>query len=274
MVDLHTHSKKSDGSLTPRELMARAGDLGLVGIALTDHDTVDGLDEAALAAGSMGIVFVPGVELEIDYTGGEFHMLGLGLKDWRGPVYRRLIELKRIRLARNMIILDKINKAGIPADISEVEKIAGDDIIARPHFARLLVEKGAAASIQDAFNKYLETGKPFFEAKENIKAEEAIALIRESGGHPVVAHPFSLKLGWEELENKLKELKTKGLSGVEAYYASYSMKNCKRLGKMARRLGLICSAGSDFHGDFRENRELGRLTAGKKIPDKFLSPFH
>lgn len=274
MIDLHTHSLKSDGSFTPKDLITRAAELGLKAIALTDHDTVDGLDDALAAASSFGIAFVPGVELEIEYQGGEFHMLGLGLKKWHGDFYDRLVELKRIRLERNLKILDKIKNAGIPADLAEIEEIAGEDVIARPHFAKLLVRKGAAYSLQDAFNKYLDVGKPFYESKKNITEDEAISLIRKAGGYPVIAHPFSLKLSWEDMEKKFKELKSLGLSGIEAYYAAYSMKNCRRLGKLARKLGLVCSAGSDFHGTFMDNRELGQLTAGKKIPDKFLNPFH
>ena len=220
MIDLHTHSKKSDGSLWPKELIARASELGLSALALTDHDTVDGLDEALEASKNFGLQFVPGVELEIENEGGEFHLLGLGLKNWHDELYEKLVKLKRIRLERNHIIFGKIRDSGIPARFEEVEQLAGDDIIARPHFAKLLVEKGAAYSLQDAFNKYLDVGKPFYESKKNLSPVEAFELIRAAGGYPVLAHPLSLKLSWVELEKKLGELKSLGLSGVESYYSS------------------------------------------------------
>ncbi len=274
MIDLHTHTNKSDGTLSPRELIAAAKALGLKAVAVTDHDTIDGLAEAGEAAQEQGILLVPGIELEVFFPSpGEFHLLGLGLKTVNGAFESALKTLHERRAARNTRILAKMREHGLTVNQEEVEALAGGKIVSRLHFARYLVNRGFVKTIEKAFFLYLGKGKPFYEERESLRIEEAISLVHTAGGKAVLAHPLSLYLSWGKFEPQLALWKEMGLDGMEVYHSNASASDCTRLLKLANAHKLLVSAGSDFHGASRPDRHLGKSACKKPIDDVFLEPF-
>jgi 3',5'-nucleoside bisphosphate phosphatase len=282
VIDLHSHSQASDGSLSPSQLVALAQERGLKALALTDHDTVAGIPEAEAAAENTSLRLVRGVEIEIAFEPGEFHLLGLDL----GPVAfpaavsppagcaELLSALKRLgkaRDVRNSIILEKARAAGIP--VTEEELVAASEGArpGRPHIASLLVAHGAAKNRQDAFSRFLAKGRPLYEPKECIDLEEAIDLVRRAGGLAIVAHPLSLFVSWTRLEKLMDEWKEMGIDGIEAYHPIAKLGQCKRLERMGRERGFRITAGSDYHGAIRPERRLGRTAGGIAIDDAYLA---
>ncbi|GHV60356.1 phosphatase [Spirochaetia bacterium] len=272
MVDLHTHSNASDGSLSPKELIQEAAKRGLSAIALTDHDTINGLEDARNEAAIGGIRFIPGIEMEITHSGpGEFHLLGLGITR-PSPAFRDAVsELSRLRETRNREILDKMHELSVEAAYEEVQALSGGHSVGRPHFAALLVNRGIVKNREQAFSRYLGVGKPFYAPKAGLDFERAVALIRESGGLPVLAHPMSLYVAWGRLPDMIRELKDKGLMGIEAWHPTAKIRACRRLEELGQELGLYITAGSDFHGEIRPDRRLGITSGGRKIEDAVLA---
>jgi predicted metal-dependent phosphoesterase TrpH len=273
MIDLHTHSTHSDGTLTPHELVSLAKKEGLATIALTDHDTINGIEDARNAAYESGITFIAGVELEIEFSKGEFHLLGLGLSKNLDAFGKALEEVRAFRTERNVSMIRTMRSAGIDITLEEVEQIAEGDVIARPHFAKVLIKKKVIKTVDEAFDKYLEKGRPFYYPKKVLSLSDAIALIKASGGLPVIAHPFSLLLSWQELKETLLEFKKKGLLGVEAYHPQHDSRTCSKLVEFAKENGFFVSGGSDFHGHNTPGIKLGYAPIGKKIPDELNLPF-
>lgn len=270
MVDLHSHSTASDGRLSPTNLVALAASRRLTALALTDHDTVAGLAEAEQAANDCGIRFVPGIELEVESETGEFHLLGLGISAWNREWSRRLDEIQVMRDQRNRRIFAKMTDAGIRGDYDEVRQLAQGGQVGRPHFAQFLVNRGKVETIQDAFNHFLGNGRLFYEKKAALPLPQALDLVHDGGGVAVIAHPMSLQLNYAELEPKLEAWKALGLDGIEAWHPGTDPRHCRRLEAMARRVGLKVSAGSDFHGENRPDRQLGLTSGGRTIEDNVL----
>jgi predicted metal-dependent phosphoesterase TrpH len=279
MVDLHTHSTASDGSLSPEALIREAARLKISAIALTDHDSIKGLAYARNEAKRWGIRFIPGIEIEINYSGrGQFHLLGLGIARPSAAFMAAVEKLSRLREERNLEILGRMRGMGIEAGMGELEEMArgpggeGDPApsVGRPHFASLLIKRGIVKNQEQAFARYLGMGKPLYVPKPGLDFEQAQALIRESAGLPVLAHPLSLYLSWNRLPAFLEELKDQGLAGIEAWHPAAKDRECRRLEAMARDLGLHITAGSDFHGAVRPDRRLGHSCGGRKIDDAVL----
>ncbi len=266
MVDLHSHSTASDGRLSPTALVALAAQRRLTALSLTDHDTVGGLREAEAAARERGLRLIPGIELEVESDTGEFHLLGLNLRQWNTSWAVRLDEIQVLRDQRNRRIFEKMRAAGIRGEYDEVRELAQGGQVGRPHFAQFLVNRGKVDTIQDAFNHFLGTGRLFYEKKAALPLDRALELVLDACGLAIVAHPMSLKLTLSEHEDKLRLWKTTGLDGVEAWHPGAEPRHCRRLEAMARRLGLKVSAGSDFHGDNRPDRQLGLTSGGRAIP--------
>lgn len=273
MIDLHTHSTASDGTLTPTELMDLASATGLTALALTDHDTVDGLDEALAAARRLEIMFIPGIELEIDWQPGVFHMLGLGLKRWSGPLRRRLELVREYRTERNLRMVEHMRQAGIDVHYDELLAVAGHATVGRPHFAALLTQKGVVKTTQEAFDRFIGDGRPFYERKRAFSVGRACATIHAAGAKAVVAHPHTLQLGWKELRRSLHRWKHEGLDGIEAYNPNVSLNEADRFAALAGELGLIVTAGSDFHAPGQPDRRLGYSCGNRPIDTRFLEPF-
>jgi predicted metal-dependent phosphoesterase TrpH len=270
MIDLHTHSTASDGTCTPERLMDLAVSVGLSAIALTDHDTLSGLDRAAARAREAGIRLIPGVEIEIEAERGEFHLLGLGLVADRGALEDALARVRQSRHERNLRMVEKFQAAGIPLSLEELTELARGEILSRAHFARRLAARGIVSSTEQAFSRYLAKGRPFYEPRRCLPLAEATSLIRRAGGIPVIAHPLSLELAGPALAVFLGRCKDQGVLGIEAHHPNHSLKQARKLAQLGRRLGLALTAGSDFHGENMPHRVLGRTSGGREIPDKVL----
>ena len=247
-IDLHTHTTNSDGELTSRELLAEAKKIGIEIIAITNHDTVEGLAEASAAAEEIGIGFIPGIEISTQEK-EEVHMLGLGV-DCRNEALRKCCDdFAENRVRRAELICAFLATKGIRVDLEEVRSISGGVIIARPHFAEYLVRHKHVASQKEAFERYLNT--PAFHAAVTRKKptpQEAIELIHGAGGKAVLAHPGLLKKNWQEMEVFVQELKAAGLDGIEAIYQKYTPSMEKQFLELAKRYDLEVSCGSDYHG--------------------------
>jgi predicted metal-dependent phosphoesterase TrpH len=281
MIDLHTHSNISDGEFTPARLMQEAARRGLSAIALTDHDTIKGLENARNEAHSLGIRLIPGIEIEIKWTpppeipglgpGGEFHLLGLGISHPSPAFLEAAVELSRYREERNREILGRMEELGISASYDEVKALSGGYSIGRPHFAGLLVNRKIVKTREQAFACYLSPGKPLYIPKKGLDFDRAAELIRESGGIPVLAHPMSLFVAWGRLPELIGELKNRGLAGLEAWHPGAKARSCRRLEELARSLGLSVTEGSDFHGPaIRPDRMLGYSSKNRKISEAVL----
>ncbi len=274
MVDLHSHSTASDGEKTPSELILLAKESGLEALALTDHDTVDGLEEAAQAAKSAGIIFVPGIELNIQWPTGEFHLLGLGLQEISASMRALVQKLKDNRIERNKKIFGLLQNEGLDVSYEEFLQKRGavhaEDTLGRPHMAAYLVEKKIVKNPQKAFDKYLSKGTPFFVDFEGAELGEAVAAIKDSRGVPVLAHPLSLYVGWGKIQGVLQGIQDAGVQGLEAWHPGAKEGECRRLERLAREMGFFVTAGSDFHGpSVRADRKLGRTAGGYKIDSRF-----
>jgi hypothetical protein len=270
MIDLHSHSTASDGSYSPSALVGLALERGLSALALTDHDSVSGLPEAEAAASGGALRIIRGVEIEIAFGPGEFHLLGLRLERLGGELGDVLQRLFLAREERNRRILDKMRDAGFAATMDDLKAVAGEGSAGRPHIAALLVERKAVRTRQEAFDKYLAKGRPFYEAKDCLELDEAIRIIREAGGLAVVAHPLSLFVSWGRLGSLMDEWKELGIDGIEAYHPTAKVSHCRRMEKMARERGFRVTAGSDFHGAIRPERKLGRTAGNLVIGDEYL----
>jgi len=290
MVDFHTHSNVSDGDLPPDLLVAKAAEQGLTALALTDHDTINGLEKAKNAAKSLeNFKFIPGIEINISWTGsktipgigpgGEFHLLGLGLNSPSAAFHAAIEELSQRRVKRNMEILNRMHELSIEATWDELLAIAGREgdspekrgySLGRPHFAALLIKRKIVKNAAQAFERYLGVGKPLYVPKEGLIFDEAVSLIRESGGIPVLAHPISLYVAWGRLPDLIKILKDMGLMGLEAWHPTAKNSSCKRLEALAQSLELYVTEGSDYHGAIRPDRKLGYSSKSRKINESVL----
>ena len=260
LIDLHVHSAASDGSYAPAEVVRQAKEGGLKAMALTDHDTIDGVAEAVAAGGRLGVEVIPGVEVSARYPGGTMHILGLLIDYTNGHLDQRLAVLKRARAERNPQIIAKLNALGIPISMAQVEAISRGGQMGRPHIARALLEAGYVQDLQEAFDQYLGWRRAAYVSKFRFPQEEAIAMIRDVQGVPVLAHPFTLGLGSAfALRNLLIELKNLGLAGLEVYYSEHTPEQEALYLKLARELGLLVTGGSDYHGANKPEVTLGRM---------------
>ena len=273
MYDLHTHSTASDGNLAPADLVEAAEKRSIKTLALTDHDTINGIYEASAEAKKRKMNFIPGIELEIDWMenkGGEFHLLGLGIKNPSENFIKAVEEMAERREKRNLQITEKMNSEGIIFSYDEVKSFSGGHSVGRPHFATLLVKRKMAKNIKQAFSRYLGKGKPYFIPRIGLDFERAVSVIHESGGYAILAHPMSLYIAWGRLPEVIKNLKDRGLDGLEAWHPLAKLSACRRLSELGKDLGLHISAGSDFHGPNAPDRKLGMTSGDQKITDSFL----
>lgn len=270
MIDLHVHTTASDGQFSPSQIIQMAVDKGLSRIAITDHDTAAGLEEAKAAAQELKINFLAGTELNISFPTGEFHLLGLGFTHISPSLNEIFEDLVKSRRERNENIISKMQKDGVQISLEEVQKDYPDTILGRPHFAAELVKKKVVKNRQMAFDKYLAKGRPWYVDRVGANLDQAIVAIKESGGLPVVAHPMSLYLSWGKLPETLQNFYERGVAGIEAYHPGARMTECLRLEELARKIGLFITAGSDFHGPkVRADRKLGHTCNDKPIENRF-----
>ena len=244
-VDLHIHSTASDGKYAPEEIVRKAAALGLRYIALTDHDSVDGIVPAMEAARAFPrLKFIPGVEISTDVPDGEVHVLGYFIDYTRKELADTLKRFRTSREGRGRGMVARLGELGIDISWQRVQEIAGDGAIGRPHIAQAMLEKGYITSFKEAFDKYIGRDGPAYVEREKMTPEEAVALIIRSGGLPVLAHPFTVK----EPEKRIADLQAVGLVGIEAFYKDNTEEETTRLVALADKFGLIVTGGSDFHG--------------------------
>lgn len=259
LIDLHVHTTASDGTMTPAEVVAHALDLGLSAIAITDHDTVQGVDEAVQAGREMGLEVVSGVEVSVDYQ-GEMHILGY-LIDLQNPeLQKNLALLRKYRDERNPRMIEKLRRLGFDITLDEVVKAAAGSVVGRPHVAVVLKEKGYVRSIAEAFDMFLGTGKAAYVKKERLTPKEGIELVRAAGGIPVLAHPKYLNVDESSLHRLVRELKEYGLQGMEVFYTTHTARETRLYNDMACANGLLVTGGTDFHGQNKPEIELGTGT--------------
>lgn len=266
-VDLHLHSTCSDGSDTPTEIVTGAVAAGLTGIALTDHDTLQGIAEASALAASHHLRFIAGTELSVSWREQSMHLLVYFLDPAGGPLQDRMAELRRSREGRNDQIAEKLQTLGLDISIEEVRLEAGGDIVGRPHFAGVMIEKGYVETVPEAFDRYLAAGRPAYTPRHRLTAEEAISLARESGAVAVIAHPHTLNLSADEFAAGFQQLASHGLGGIEAYYGEYSPAMRSRIAEICTDLGIVATGGSDYHGKYKPHLSIGTGKGDLSVPD-------
>ncbi|MFN8122703.1 MAG: PHP domain-containing protein [Thermoleophilia bacterium] len=264
-ADLHAHTRASDGDLTPAELVRRAADLGVATLAVTDHDTLDGLPEALAAGAALGVRVIPGIEISVAVPHGMFHLLGYLPGPSPEPLASRLAGLREHRALRMERILGRLAELGAPVSMADVARHT-DGTVGRPHVAAALVAAGHASSREDAFARFLADDGPAFVPHRGIGPHEAVRLVRESGGAPVLAHPGTLRLGARHLQSTVQSLRDAGLVGIEVHRPEHTPEQRDAYAAIARRLRLVPCGGSDFHGP-GQRFELGDTGVPPLPPD-------
>ena len=255
-IDLHLHSTASDGSLSPRDLIGLAFNKKAAAVALTDHDTIDGLKEALEAGEEFHLEVIPGVEISAQYESGTMHVLGYYIDASHPGFNHDLKLLQEARKQRNPQIVAKLQAAGLPVSWQEINAQSQGQI-GRPHIARVLLQKGLVSSLDEAFHKYLKKGAVAYVDKFRFPPAKAIAMILQAGGIPVLAHPFSLNCpSWKDLFTLIRELKGYGLQGVEVLYPKHTDEQVRNYFSLVKELKLLYTGGSDFHGNNKENVDL------------------
>ena len=272
MIDLHTHSTASDGTLRPAELIRAAVDLRLEAVALTDHDTVAGIPEFLAAGGASPVQAVPGVELSCSWYGGTMHILGLFI-DHEAPGLLRLLEKVQVtRRERNRIILEKLREANIPITLEQLEAQAGSDNIGRPHIGVFLIRQGICANLQDAFTRFLGRNQLAYVRRFLPLPDEVITAIHQAGGIAVWAHPLNkLRHSTAKLRQVARFLQEKGLDGMEVLYSDFTEAETQTAHKVAHELNLLFCGGTDYHGTNSPGVALAVGRGRLQVPASLLS---
>lgn len=275
-IDLHVHSNYSDGSFSPRELVDHAMEHDLSAIALTDHDTVDGLDEILSYAASLKESgrqvpqIIPGIEFSTEYHGKDVHILGLYIDYKQKSFLSRLKEFVDSRILRNQKMCRKLREAGIDITYEKLLEAFPDSVITRAHYARYLLDNGYINSLQEAFDRYVGDHCPYFVPREKVTPVQAILLIREAGGIPVLAHPLLYHFSEKVLEELVAECTAAGLDALEALYLTHSPSEERQMIRLAKKYNLLLSGGSDFHGANKPKVEMGCGYGSLKVPETVL----
>ena len=272
IIDLHAHSTASDGTYTPAEVAKLAKTIGLAAIALTDHDTIDGLEEFQKAGAALDIETIAGIEFAALWTKHhrpEIHIVGLGFDPNHPVLSERMKDIQESRDIRNQKMCEKLSSIGLYITLDEVAANAGGEIITRAHFANILLQKGYIAKKEDAFSRYISTGLPGYVEREFLMPELCIQTIKEAGGAAILAHPTLYGLNMEQLEELCGELIPCGLDGIECQYSTYSPAETKAITALAEKMHLLPSGGSDFHGKNKPNIHLGSGKSNLAIPYSF-----
>ncbi len=272
-IDLHTHSTRSDGSYTPSELIDYAVEKGLAAIALTDHDTTAGLDEAAAHAKGKNIEFVPGIEFSTEYNRKDVHIVGLYI-NYGSPEFNSCLEeFVQSRIDRNHKMCDNLREiAGIDISFEALQAEYPDSVITRAHYAGYLLKHGYVKCNSEAFDRYLGDHTKYFVPREKVTPEKAIELILNAGGIPVLAHPVLYHLSNDRLDCLVKRCREAGLMGIEAIYSTYKPADERQIRRLAEKYGLLISGGSDFHGVNKPGLDLARGYGHLFIPEDILAP--
>ncbi len=272
-VDLHTHSRESDGSDEPAELMRKAAEAGLSAIALTDHDTLSGIPEAHLAAEHHGIRLIPGTELSLEWPHGGMHLVVLWLDPGQGPLQDELTRIQDARASRNERMVERLIELDYDISMDEVLSEAGSGVVGRPHFAAILVRKGYFPDPPAVFDQLLANGRPGYLGRQRLDPETAIGLAVRSGAVTVLAHPHTLGHNRaEEFGATFERLAAAGLAGIECFYPEYPPEERRAFAEQAKTFGLVAGGGSDYHGGYKQGLFLGTGRSNNlHIPDHVLA---
>ncbi|MGN1346603.1 MAG: PHP domain-containing protein [Eubacteriales bacterium] len=268
-IDLHTHTICSDGSMTPEELVCHAKNNGLAAVAVSDHDTVDGVKEAVAAGKRMGIEVVPAIELSAK-SDTETHILGYFIDPDSPELTEAMAYIREVRTIRLGETCTLLQKFGIDVTIDEVRAEAGGGILCRAHVAAIMTRKGYSTSPKEAFRQWLNVGCPAYAESQALTDTEAIDLIRKAGGDAYLAHLHLTKKTHEELDRFVRHLTENGLCGLEGYYTDYTTEMAAEYRALAAKYGLKLSGGTDFHGTFKPHISIGSGTGGLRIPYSIL----
>ncbi len=261
------HSTCSDGTYSPADLVRQAEAAGLTHMALTDHDTVEGLAEARAQAEAEGIAFLGGLEISAEFQPGTMHILGYGFREDDPALLDRLGYVQRCRAERNPKIAENLRRLGMDVTMAEVEAASGGGLVGRPHFAQVLMAKGYVESRQEAFDRFLAKGRPAYVNKVRLSPEESVAAIRNAGGAAVLAHPLQLKTrNKTELDRIVRGLVDAGLRGIECHYRNHEEADTERFLGLAKKYNLVPTGGSDFHGTNRPGIHLGTGEGNLRVP--------
>ncbi len=266
LIDLHVHSNASDGTLSPSQVVDLASRQGLRAMALTDHDTLDGLEEALEAGKQYGIEVICGIEFSTSYQGRDVHIVGLDLNPDDVRFQEALKEFQLSRDRRNLAIIKRLQEHGVSISWDAMMENFPDCVWTRAHFARYLMEHGYVSSIKEAFPRYIGDRAPCFVPREKVTPYQAIRLIQDNGGIAVLAHPMLYGLGLEQLRLLFSRLRDAGLDAVEVFYSTNSQEEERLSRQLARDFNLKLSGGSDFHGSNKPDIQLGCGKGKLKIP--------
>ena len=266
MIDLHCHTTVSDGLVTPTDIIRLASREGITSFAISDHDSVDGLDEAIQSAAALGLHFTPAIELSVNFPGASFHLLGYGIDHKNQDLLDQIAFFKSSRETRIARIVKKLNEAGTALTLEEVQAESREATPGRPHVARALVRKGHAPDPASAVKRYLVKGTPGYVGKEKIAPRAAFELIKQAGGIPVLAHPKSLKCeSREDYERVVESFIQLGLAGIEVYSPKHTTADVTLFTGLAEQHNLFITGGSDFHGELGDR--LGYYGGNRLIPE-------
>ncbi len=256
IIDLHTHTRGSDGKCTPQELIDLAISKGIKALAITDHDTVDSIETAIQYSKDKKIIFIPGIEFNCECSFGKMHMLGLGINHKNEYLLEKLESIKAERNDRNYELLKGLRQMGIDITMEEVAHVSNGNIIGKPHFAIVMAQKGYANNPKEVFAKFFDVQPLNRYVRKSYSAEEVIFIIKKAAGIAMLAHPQTLKLNYDELEEEVLKLKSFGLDGIECYHSGQTSEEMAKFKEIAVRNGLIYSKGSDYHGENAQSESL------------------
>ena len=271
-IDLHSHTTASDGSLTPEDLVRLAKQQGVATLALTDHDTITGLPRAMAEGEQAGVEVIPGIEISCLYGETELHILGYFINPDDPHLEPALAQYRASREDRNPRIVQRLQELGCALTYAEVKAAAGTATVGRPHIAQALVRRGYVNSVSEAFDRYLADDAPAYIPRLLPSPAEAIGLIRQIGGIPVLAHPAYTSRLKEPFEQACETLKRLGLLGIEAIYSSHNRRQTDRYRSISRNQGLLVTGGSDFHGEAKPNLLVGTGYGNLEVPADLLDP--
>jgi len=271
VIDLHCHSYYSDGTDSPSTLARLAQTAGIKALALTDHDSLEGLPEFLAMQDRVDTRLIPGIELSCRFLNLELHILGL-MVDFENPGFQdRIRDLQIRRLERNLRMAERLTHLGISISLKDVAEHATSRLISRVHFAKALVKRGVAGSRQDAFARYIGDGRPAHVPFEDLSPAQAASWIKEAGGVPILAHPGRSSTRAFRWEEALQDLKAQGIEGLEAYYSDYGPREQHYFCELAANLDLVPCGGSDYHGELKPGLSLGIGRGNLRVPDETLA---
>ena len=270
-IDLHVHSTFSDGTNTPQELVSLANKIGLSAMALTDHDTCEGVPFARDAAKGTPLKVIPGIELSTEYLHTEVHIVGLNIDPDNRELLEATREFRHKRELRNELMIELLRQQGFSITMEELIADNPDAVITRANIARFLVDHGEIGSVNHAFERYLGDDCSCYVPREKITPARACTLIQQAGGIPILAHPVLYHMKKAQLEQLIQELIPYGLKGMEVYYSTYDRGQTKDMKNLADEYNLVATGGSDYHGDNKPYIHLGTGKNNLNIPDSILS---